>query len=596
MAEQSGEIKESTRLANEFKEADLKETLAGLREESIQLAASGEVLKTAIEDVTGSELVLVEQTGLAEDKFTSAAGKIRELGADLNLTSADAATLTSEIAAQEATLAMWIEKQAAGADSSIDLRAALEAQVEAIKNAKTDTEALALATEAFGAEGAQRLSIAIRNGAFELDNMVGSLQDTEGAILSNAEATRTNTEDLKLMRQEISERLAGAWASLPGPIQLTAGAMGGVMAAIGPMLVALPTLIGFMKGLKIATVFHTVATNAAAAAQWALNAAMSANIIGIIILAIVALVAAGVLLWQNWDTVKEKLLALWGKFEEMFGKVRDFAIEVWEKIKTFIPEALDTIIGFIQEHWDKILAILFPAVGLPILVFRNWEEIKQFISDALEAIWEKVKEVWEIIKAYLFETFEEIREPVLAIWDGLKEVWKEAWKGPTKVVQTAIGVILDLIGKVTGAWDKMNSIISKIPSIPNPFSGGSSGGSSSGRGGGSSSGRGGGGGGGGGGASSSGLSARTRRNFPGLKMFDTGGIITSPTLAMMGEREPEAVIPLSKLRSVMEGLGGGKGGLTVIVQGSIIDKEGVFQAAAEGEVQLARRGRQRVFR
>ena len=226
MAEQSGEIKESTRLANEFKEADLKETLAGLREESIQLAASGEVLKTAIEDVTGSELVLVEQTGLAEDKFTSAAGKIRELGADLNLTSADAATLTTEIAAQEATLAMWIEKQAAGADSSIDLRAALEAQVEAIKNAKTDTEALALATEAFGAEGAQRLSIAIRNGAFELDNMVGSLQDTEGAILSNAEATRTNTEDLKLMRQEISERLAGAWASLPGPYPTHSGGHG----------------------------------------------------------------------------------------------------------------------------------------------------------------------------------------------------------------------------------------------------------------------------------------------------------------------------------------------------------------------------------
>ena len=67
---------------------------------------------------------------------------------------------------------------------------------------------------------------------------------------------------------------------------------------------------------------------------------MSLNPIAIVILAIVALVAAGVLLWQNWDTVKEKLLALWDKFKEMFGKVRDFAIEVWEKIKTFIPEAL----------------------------------------------------------------------------------------------------------------------------------------------------------------------------------------------------------------------------------------------------------------
>ena len=90
--------------------------------------------------------------------------------------------------------------------------------------------------------------------------------------------------------------------------------------------------------------------------------------------------------------------------------------------------------------------------------------------------------------------------------------------------------------------------------------------------------------------------SKTHGTFLRAAGLDTGGIITSPTLAMMGETEPEAVIPLSKLRSVMEGLGGGKGGLTVIVQGSIIDKEGVFQAAAEGEVQLARRGRQRVFR
>ena len=45
-----------------------------------------------------------------------------------------------------------------------DLRGALEDQMESIKNAETDVEALAIATDMFGAEGAQRMSVAVRNG------------------------------------------------------------------------------------------------------------------------------------------------------------------------------------------------------------------------------------------------------------------------------------------------------------------------------------------------------------------------------------------------------------------------------------------------
>ena len=54
-----------------------------------------------------------------------------------------------------------------------------------------------------------------------------------------------------------------------------------------------------------------------------LNAALSANPIGLVIVAIVALVAAGVLIYKNWDTIKAKLLELWAKMKE-----------VWERIKT----------------------------------------------------------------------------------------------------------------------------------------------------------------------------------------------------------------------------------------------------------------------
>ena len=78
-----------------------------------------------------------------------------------------------------------------------------------------------------------------------------------------------------------------------------------------------------------------------------------------------------------------------------------------------------------------------------------------------------------------------------------------------------------------------------------------------------------------------------------------GGIVTRPTKALIGEAGPEAVIPLNQIRQVMADLGksgGGGSGPSVVVQGSIIDLEGLFQAVGKGQVQLDRRGRQRVFR
>ena len=47
----------------------------------------------------------------------------------------------------------------------------------------------------------------------------------------------------------------------------------------------------------------------------------------------------------------------------------------------------------------------------------------------------------------------------------------------------------------------------------------------------------------------------------------TGGIVTSPTLSLIGEAGPEAVIPLSKMGSM-----GGGSNITVNVGGSVISE------------------------
>ena len=61
-----------------------------------------------------------------------------------------------------------------------------------------------------------------------------------------------------------------------------------------------------------------VVSKAMTAAQWLFNAAMSANPIGLVIVAIGALVAAGVALYKNWDTVVAFFGAAWGRMKSMF--------------------------------------------------------------------------------------------------------------------------------------------------------------------------------------------------------------------------------------------------------------------------------------
>ncbi len=53
---------------------------------------------------------------------------------------------------------------------------------------------------------------------------------------------------------------------------------------------------------------------------------------------------------------------------------------------TYTVTATENITSIFAEHWDKILAILFPAVGLPILIARNWGTITKIVSD----IWDRV--------------------------------------------------------------------------------------------------------------------------------------------------------------------------------------------------------------
>jgi TP901 family phage tail tape measure protein len=174
----------------------------------------------------------------------------------------------------------------------------------------------------------------------------------------------------KLPSQHISLLMAKMNASmvLNGQTSMWAAAKTQIMTAAQG---AWNKVVGLGRGLldvgKLA-VFHakqlaiSVATKAWTAAQWLWNAAMNANPIGLIIIAVAALVAAGYWLYNNWDAVCAAVSAAWQW--------------VWDKIKAF----WNWLTGIFS--WDGITAGFDTAKNL---VASGWEGLKGVFSWAGEA-------------------------------------------------------------------------------------------------------------------------------------------------------------------------------------------------------------------
>ena len=112
-------------------------------------------------------------------------------------------------------------------------------------------------------------------------------------------------------------------------IVLAAAALGGLMLAIGPMLIALPMLPGMIAGFKFALhllqiAFHT--TGAAATSMW-----------GAITLGASLAITAGILVWQNWDKVVDFFKGAWINIKLFFLNGVKSVLDNLAMFTKFIP-------------------------------------------------------------------------------------------------------------------------------------------------------------------------------------------------------------------------------------------------------------------
>ena len=165
--------------------------------------------------------------------------------------------------------------------------------------------------------------------------------------------------------------------------------------AIAPIIIGIAGAILIYKGavtaIQIAQQAWNVVQLICTAAQWAWNVALTANPIGIIIVAIGALIAIGVALWMNWDSVcawcKQAFQAVGDFFVSVGTAIGDFFVGLWTGIKDTAVSVWQGITGFLSGAWNTIFSAatsVFTGIGNAI---KNvWNGIVNAIKGAINKI------------------------------------------------------------------------------------------------------------------------------------------------------------------------------------------------------------------
>lgn len=248
-----------------------------------------------------------------------------------------------------------------------------------------------------------------------------------------------------------------------------------VIAAVGTAITGL-ALVGFIQNFK--TIIAS--TKLWTAAQWLLNAAMSANPITLVVIAIAALVAAFVVLWNKSEAFRNFWINLW-------DNVKAVASTAWEAITGFFSAAWDTIkavwdvvLGYFQTLWAGIQTT-FSVVSEVLSGFFSaaWNAIKaiwDFVVGYYQGIWNGIKAVFSVVSSVLTSFFSAAWNGIKAVWNAVVAYYQGIWDGIKAVFSVVSSVLTEFFSAawngIKGIWDAVSGYFSGIwESVKSVFSG-----------------------------------------------------------------------------------------------------------------------------
>jgi hypothetical protein len=213
----------------------------------------------------------------------------------------------------------------------------------------------------------------------------GDFADTSDGLANRQRILAAESENAQAALGEAllptMEKLVGLFSSMAGWIGRNVGLVQiivGVVAVFAAAIIALNIALGIYNTIQTLMAINSAR---AAAGQWALNAAMLANPVGLIIVAVIALIAIFVLLWRRFPIIGETIS------------------KVWAKIKDATKSAFDFIAKVVRAAWD-VLKALFKATPIG-LVITHLDDLKAAFKTVTEAIVRSFEWAWDKISAII---------------------------------------------------------------------------------------------------------------------------------------------------------------------------------------------------
>jgi hypothetical protein len=282
-------------------------------------------------------------------------------------------------------------------------------------------------------------------------------------------------------------------------LMIVVAALGAVALVLGPILLILPTLAASIGILSGA--FGMLS--------------LSMLPVTLAVVGIAAAITVGILVWKNWDTIVNALRVT-------FEKVFNFISAIVKKVFTAITDIYNSKLGWLLPAGPLVKAIFF--------LRDNWEAIFNTIKVVFSKVTGAVMTTALSFKTRIVNVFSGIKDGIVGAFTSVKNRVLGIWDGMVSGIK---GAINSVIGTINGFIQRINSIKISVPGVDIP-----------------------------GGGRIGGFSVGMPQINP-IPTLAKGGIVNRPTLAMLGESGPEAVVPLGR------GRGGAGMTINLVINGDV---------------------------
>ena len=195
--------------------------------------------------------------------------------------------------------------------------------------------------------------------------------------------------------------------------------------------------------------------------------------VGLIVMAIGALVAAGVYLYRNWDTVKAKATEIWGSISAYVSNavksITDWFSNAGQEIQNEfnvigngVKSAMSAISSTVSSVWNGLKSIVSSAMSaVSATVTSAWNGIKNAVSSAINAIKSVVSAGLSLLSSVFSTQFNIIKTVVSTVMNAIKALVQGGIQGVKNAFSSGfaavIGIVKTAVSNIVSAFGNLGS-------------------------------------------------------------------------------------------------------------------------------------------